>query len=196
MRSCSKRRFSIQPRGSLLWMTSRKSRLPQSCPRPCSSCGVMLLVESRRNVDLTKNQVDAFWTWVHAASDLLVSHNLPSIAHGPPNGTGEFHQSLALVYVRKTRIDEKERLFACPDTIASYYPFSLCLSAAPSTVNSRSLVGIWCAVAVGIQTFCKKETCAIFCRCEIDANYSGCRDTCRLACLYRGTFGQWTYFWK
>jgi hypothetical protein len=48
------------------------------------------LLMSRHNADLTEDQVDALWTWVCAASDSLASHVLPSIAHSPPNGTGEW----------------------------------------------------------------------------------------------------------
>jgi hypothetical protein len=41
------------------------------------------------------------------------------------------------------------------DTIASYYPFSLYLSAPLSIVTSRTLVVIWCAADAGVQTFQK-----------------------------------------
>jgi hypothetical protein len=41
------------------------------------------------NADLTVDQADALWNWVHAASDSLASHVPPSVACSPPNGMGE-----------------------------------------------------------------------------------------------------------
>jgi hypothetical protein len=42
-----------------------------------------------RNVVLTEDQVDALWILACPASDLLESHVLPSVAHGPPHGARE-----------------------------------------------------------------------------------------------------------
>jgi hypothetical protein len=47
------------------------------------------LLGSRRNVDLTDDQVDALWPLVSAALDSLVSLVPSSIAHDPPNDAGE-----------------------------------------------------------------------------------------------------------
>jgi hypothetical protein len=47
------------------------------------------LLGSRRNVDLTDDQVDALWPLVSAASDSLVSLVPSSIAHDPPNDARE-----------------------------------------------------------------------------------------------------------
>jgi hypothetical protein len=49
----------------------------------------LVLLEFEHNVDLTEDQVDAFWTWVRAASQSLASHILPSIAHNPLDDVGE-----------------------------------------------------------------------------------------------------------
>jgi hypothetical protein len=43
-----------------------------------------------------------------------------------------------------------------PNTYTSYYLFSLCLLAPPSTAALRTLVIIWLATAVGVQAFPKK----------------------------------------
>jgi hypothetical protein len=57
---------------------------------------------------------------------------------------------------RNTRINEKGYLYD-PNICASYYPFSLCFSALPSTVALRTLVITWHAAVAGIQTFQKKR---------------------------------------
>jgi hypothetical protein len=44
---------------------------------------------SKRSVDLTEDEVDALWTRVRVASDLLASYVPSSVAHNPPDGTGE-----------------------------------------------------------------------------------------------------------
>jgi hypothetical protein len=41
------------------------------------------------NADLSEDEVDAFWTWVRATVDLLVSYVPSSVAHNPPGGAGE-----------------------------------------------------------------------------------------------------------
>jgi hypothetical protein len=41
-----------------------------------------------RIVDLTKDEADALWTWVRAASNLLASYVPSSIARNPPDGMG------------------------------------------------------------------------------------------------------------
>jgi hypothetical protein len=46
------------------------------------------LLRSRHNMDLTEDQEDALWAWVHVASDSLASHVPPSVARSPPDGTG------------------------------------------------------------------------------------------------------------
>jgi hypothetical protein len=45
------------------------------------------LLGSRRNADLTEDQVDAFWILVRAASNSLASHVLPLVARSSPVGT-------------------------------------------------------------------------------------------------------------
>jgi hypothetical protein len=47
------------------------------------------LLRSGCNVDITDDQVDALWTQVHVASDLLVSHVPPSFAYSPPDSAWE-----------------------------------------------------------------------------------------------------------
>jgi hypothetical protein len=47
------------------------------------------LLGSGHSADLTEDQVDALWTQVHPASDLLASHVPPSVARGPPDGAVE-----------------------------------------------------------------------------------------------------------
>jgi hypothetical protein len=47
------------------------------------------LLGSGHNEDLIEDQEYALWTWLRAASDSLVSHVHPSVAHGPPDGAGE-----------------------------------------------------------------------------------------------------------
>jgi hypothetical protein len=69
---------------------------------------------------------------------------------------------------RNTQINEKGYLYD-PNTHASYYPFPLCLSAPASLAALRTLVIIWRAAAVGIQTFGKREKGPLF-LCEMDAN--------------------------
>jgi hypothetical protein len=44
---------------------------------------------SERSVGLAEDEVDALWTRVHAASNSLALNVPPSIAHNPPDGTGE-----------------------------------------------------------------------------------------------------------
>jgi hypothetical protein len=39
-------------------------------------------------MDLTEDQEDALWAWVHVASDSLASHVPPSVTRSPPDGTG------------------------------------------------------------------------------------------------------------
>jgi hypothetical protein len=47
------------------------------------------LLQSRRNVNLAKDEADALWARVSAASDSLAS-NVPSlVSRGPPGGVGE-----------------------------------------------------------------------------------------------------------
>jgi hypothetical protein len=46
------------------------------------------LLGSRRNADLTEDEADTIWTQVRMASDMLASCVPPSVAHGPPDGTG------------------------------------------------------------------------------------------------------------
>jgi hypothetical protein len=48
-----------------------------------------LVLRSGCNVDLTKDKVDALWTRVCMASDLLASHVASSAARNPPDGMGE-----------------------------------------------------------------------------------------------------------
>jgi hypothetical protein len=101
---------------------------------------------------------------------------------------------------RNTRINEKGYLYD-PNICASYYPFSLCFSALPSTAALRTLVITWRAAAAGIQTFQKKKkNGAFFCRCEMDANLipiaPKCWDADELTCLHRDTFGRWACFHK
>jgi hypothetical protein len=38
--------------------------------------------------ELTEDQVDALWTWVRVASDLLASCVPPLVAYNPPNSVG------------------------------------------------------------------------------------------------------------
>jgi hypothetical protein len=47
------------------------------------------LLGSGRSADLTEDQVDALWTQVHPALDLLASHVPSSVACGPPDGAVE-----------------------------------------------------------------------------------------------------------
>jgi hypothetical protein len=47
------------------------------------------LLGSERNVDLSEDGVDALQTRVCAASGSLVSNVASSVAHGPPDGSGE-----------------------------------------------------------------------------------------------------------
>jgi hypothetical protein len=47
------------------------------------------LLRSGRNAAQTEDQVDALWILARLTSDLLVSYMHPSVAHGPPDGTGE-----------------------------------------------------------------------------------------------------------
>jgi hypothetical protein len=47
------------------------------------------LLGSGRNADLTKDQADALWPLVDVASDSLVSLVPSSVAHDPPDSTGE-----------------------------------------------------------------------------------------------------------
>jgi hypothetical protein len=51
-----------------------------------------------------------------------------------------------------TQINEKGYLYD-PNTHATYYPMSLCLSALTSTAALRTLVIIWHTAATGVQTF-------------------------------------------
>jgi hypothetical protein len=44
------------------------------------------LLGSRYNAYLIEDQVDALWTQVCQASDLLASHVPPSVGRGPPDG--------------------------------------------------------------------------------------------------------------
>jgi hypothetical protein len=44
---------------------------------------------SRRIADLTKDEADALWNWVRAASDLLASHVPSSVARNRPDGAEE-----------------------------------------------------------------------------------------------------------
>jgi hypothetical protein len=87
-----------------------------------------------------------------------------------------------------------------PDTVTSYYPFSLCLMAPSSAATSRTLVVIWRATAVASKLFKKTKIDVNFYQCEMDANLirvaPECQDTGGLDRLYRGTFGRWTYFQK
>jgi hypothetical protein len=55
---------------------------------PELTCEVELL-RSGWNVDLTKDEADALWTWVHMASDSLASYVPSSFARGPPDGARE-----------------------------------------------------------------------------------------------------------
>jgi hypothetical protein len=50
---------------------------------------VLELFGYRLNVNLTEDQVDTFWTWVCSASDSLLSHIFPLVAHTPPDGARE-----------------------------------------------------------------------------------------------------------
>jgi hypothetical protein len=47
------------------------------------------LLRSGRNTDLTEDEADALWTWVHMASNSLVSYVPSSVARGPPDDMGE-----------------------------------------------------------------------------------------------------------
>jgi hypothetical protein len=47
------------------------------------------LLGSRRNTDLTEDEVDALWAQACPASDSLVLYVPPSVAHNSPDGTGE-----------------------------------------------------------------------------------------------------------
>jgi hypothetical protein len=47
------------------------------------------LLGSKLSVNLIENQVDALWTQVCLASNLLLSYVPPSVARGPPDGTRE-----------------------------------------------------------------------------------------------------------
>jgi hypothetical protein len=47
------------------------------------------LLGSRRSTDLTEDQVNALWTYVCPALDLLVSYVPLLVSCGPPNGTVE-----------------------------------------------------------------------------------------------------------
>jgi hypothetical protein len=47
------------------------------------------LLESRRNVILTEDQVDALWIMARPALDSLASHVLSLVARHPPDGAGE-----------------------------------------------------------------------------------------------------------
>jgi hypothetical protein len=62
---------------------------------------------------------------------------------------------------RNTRINEKGYLYD-PNICASYYPFSLCFSALPSTAALRTLVITWRAAAAASKLFKKKEKWCIF----------------------------------
>jgi hypothetical protein len=44
--------------------------------------------ESRRSMDLTKDEPDALWIWVRMASNLLASHAHSLVARNPPDGVG------------------------------------------------------------------------------------------------------------
>jgi hypothetical protein len=47
------------------------------------------LLSSKRNVDLTEDQVDALCDKVRVVSDSLASHIPPSVTHSPPYSVGE-----------------------------------------------------------------------------------------------------------
>jgi hypothetical protein len=47
------------------------------------------LLRSGCNVDLTDDQADVLWTWVHATSDSLVSYVPPLVTHSPPDSAWE-----------------------------------------------------------------------------------------------------------
>jgi hypothetical protein len=55
-----------------------------------SELGIELeLLGSGHNTDQIEDQVDALWTQVHQALDLLASFVPPSVAHGSLDGTRE-----------------------------------------------------------------------------------------------------------
>jgi hypothetical protein len=47
------------------------------------------LLESGYNADLMKDEMEAFWIRIRRASESSSSRVLPSVAHNPPDGTGE-----------------------------------------------------------------------------------------------------------
>jgi hypothetical protein len=47
------------------------------------------LLGSGHNVAQMEDRGDALWILARSASNLLVSHVLPSVVHGPPYGAGE-----------------------------------------------------------------------------------------------------------
>jgi hypothetical protein len=47
------------------------------------------LLGSTYNADLTKDEMEVFWTRTHRASESLSSVVPPSVAHSPPDGAGE-----------------------------------------------------------------------------------------------------------
>jgi hypothetical protein len=47
------------------------------------------LLGSGYNTNLTKDEMEVFWTRTHRASKSLSSRAPPSVAHSPPDGTGE-----------------------------------------------------------------------------------------------------------
>jgi hypothetical protein len=70
---------------------------------------------------------------------------------------------------KNTQINEKGYLYDL-NTYASYYPFSLCLLAPSNIAALKTLVIIWLTTVVGVETLRKRKKCALFCRCEMDAN--------------------------
>jgi hypothetical protein len=62
----------------------------------------LALLGSRRNTDLTDDDVDALWTQACPASDSLTSYVPLSIAYNPPDGVGmEQGWSSAHIYVSR-----------------------------------------------------------------------------------------------
>jgi hypothetical protein len=47
------------------------------------------LLGSGRSADLTEDEADALWTWVHMASNSLTSHVPSLVARDPLDGEGE-----------------------------------------------------------------------------------------------------------
>jgi hypothetical protein len=64
----------------LLTLTTVLSHFPELEPE-------MKLLWSEYNLDLTEGQPEAFWTWMHQASESLSSWVSPSGTHSPPDGT-------------------------------------------------------------------------------------------------------------